>query len=1018
MLNRAVSFAQIHFFMNKPFSLSILFAVCLAVLTTPAKAQSVGVGTTSPHASAQLDVSSTNKGMLVPRLTTAQRTAIAAPATGLLVYDTNQNQFVFYNGSDWTNIPTGSGGGSTSWTVNGTNQYSNVADNVGIGTVTPAGKLHVKGTTVIDSSRIIFQNTGGSVLIGQNAGANDPFNSGSNNTFVGNNAGQAFNSGASNIALGENALQNATLTVENIAIGKQALGNSVTVGAANVAIGSSTGLVNGGASNVFIGQMAGNNNTSGNDNIMIGRSAGTAIPPSTGSRNVFIGLNAGQNEMGSDKLYINSSINPGTPLVYGDFFTKLFRINGTLNINSSYSLPGTAGNTNFVLKSDGGGFTSWVNANTLINSTWATSGINQYSSNTGNVGIGTTTPAAKLDVAGTTKTTAFQLPTGAAAGHILRSDASGNASWVNPNTISFSETDPQVSSSVTDRIPKWNGTTLTDGIIIDNGVNIGISTSAPTTKLDVNGTTKTVGFQMPTGAVAGHILRTDEFGLGTWVSPSALLNNNWATSGINQYSTVTGNVGIGTTAPAFKLEVNGTAQADSVQTANLKITGGAADRYLLQSDATGNASWASPLWTTVGIGYLVSNTTSNVGIGTNSPGEKLEVNGRAKAQSFQMTTGAAEGYVLKSNNVGIATWVNPTTLPNGNWITSGTNQYSAISGNVGIGTSTPVERLDVSGKIKADKIIMTTGAGPGKVLRSDVLGEGIWTDISTIEVDPSVGTVGNNLLSKWNGTQLVSSSIFDNGTNVGIGTTSPNQAKFVVNGNAANTFTSFGFLNRTAPTGTYNGAGTAESYSIYASARIAASEFNAFSDARIKNIKGISNSKEDLKTLVNIEITDYKLKDSIAKGNNNYKKVIAQQVEKVYPQAVSKMTDVVPDIYKQAEIKNGVINLATALKQGDKVKLIFESGEELATVTAATATSFTVDKNKTGKVFVFGKEVSDFHTVDYEALSMLNVSATQELVKQLQQQNKQIEQQQQQISQLVEMLKQLQQTKVTAAPVQ
>lgn len=57
--------------------------------------QAVGINTdgSSSDASAILDVKSTAKGMLIPRLTTAHRTAIAAPATGLLVYDTNEGKF-------------------------------------------------------------------------------------------------------------------------------------------------------------------------------------------------------------------------------------------------------------------------------------------------------------------------------------------------------------------------------------------------------------------------------------------------------------------------------------------------------------------------------------------------------------------------------------------------------------------------------------------------------------------------------------------------------------------------------------------------------------------------------------------------------------------------------------------------------------------------------------------------------------------------------------------------------------
>lgn len=62
-------------------------------------AQNIGIGITNPHASAQLDISSNNRGLLVPRLTTTQRNAIPSPAVGLLVYDsTLQDLMYFQNG--------------------------------------------------------------------------------------------------------------------------------------------------------------------------------------------------------------------------------------------------------------------------------------------------------------------------------------------------------------------------------------------------------------------------------------------------------------------------------------------------------------------------------------------------------------------------------------------------------------------------------------------------------------------------------------------------------------------------------------------------------------------------------------------------------------------------------------------------------------------------------------------------------------------------------------------------------
>ena len=81
-------------------SLSLFFAGAIL----QAQAISINTDASSPDPSAILDVKSTDKGMLVPRMTTAQRTAIAAPATGLLVFDTDNNAFWFYNGTAWEKI--------------------------------------------------------------------------------------------------------------------------------------------------------------------------------------------------------------------------------------------------------------------------------------------------------------------------------------------------------------------------------------------------------------------------------------------------------------------------------------------------------------------------------------------------------------------------------------------------------------------------------------------------------------------------------------------------------------------------------------------------------------------------------------------------------------------------------------------------------------------------------------------------------------------------------------------------
>lgn len=81
-------------------------------------AQSVGINSTgaAPNASAMLDVSSTNSGVLVPRMTQAQRNLIASPATGLLIYQTdNTPGFYYYNGSSWVAVAGASSSGLSAY---------------------------------------------------------------------------------------------------------------------------------------------------------------------------------------------------------------------------------------------------------------------------------------------------------------------------------------------------------------------------------------------------------------------------------------------------------------------------------------------------------------------------------------------------------------------------------------------------------------------------------------------------------------------------------------------------------------------------------------------------------------------------------------------------------------------------------------------------------------------------------------------------------------------------------------
>jgi hypothetical protein len=73
---------------------------------------SVGIGTISPNASAALEVNSTTKGLLLPTMTETQRNVISTPATGLLIYQSdNTPGFYYYNGAAWTAIAGAAAGG-------------------------------------------------------------------------------------------------------------------------------------------------------------------------------------------------------------------------------------------------------------------------------------------------------------------------------------------------------------------------------------------------------------------------------------------------------------------------------------------------------------------------------------------------------------------------------------------------------------------------------------------------------------------------------------------------------------------------------------------------------------------------------------------------------------------------------------------------------------------------------------------------------------------------------------------
>jgi hypothetical protein len=165
------------------------------------------------------------------------------------------------------------------------------------------------------------------------------------------------------------------------------------------------------------------------------------------------------------------------------------------------------------------------------------------------------------------------------------------------------------------------------------------------------------------------------------------------------------------------------------------------------------------------------------------------------------------------------------------------------------------------------------------------------------------------------------------------------------------------------------------------------------SDSRFKKVIGESDHQKDLDSLKRIKITDYQMVDGRTQGSRHFKKVIAQQVEEVLPDAVSKRTDVAPDIFTMASSVKKVgdqyqiaLPKAHELKVGDKVRLYDARDREINTeITAVEGQQFSVSaaEDLSEGVFVYGQEHDDIRAVDYDAISMLNVSATQQLCKEV-----------------------------------
>ena len=483
------------------------------------------------------------------------------------------------------------------------------------------------------------------------------------------------------------------------------------------------------------------------------------------------------------------------------------------------------------------------------------------------------------------------------------------------------------------------------------------------------------------------------------------LNSVWTKSGNNIYNNNSSKVGIGNPSPLEKLDVKGNMMLnDSVL--YLRNTHDHGLTYSSTNDGP----------------FLFGYNGGGLGVsgGSASPSLTWDYNGNVGVKSqLVIDNGATSNGTLSSallfgssSGEGIAS--NRTTLGNGNlngldFYTSSTKRMSIDnSGNIGIGTTgtsdaklTTVGTSDHTLAIFGDDLHGVSLCNDAPAIGFNLYYNGGWKTINSgyagyITVNHSSG----NMLFNTSALGAAKGSIVNtytrmaitNAGNVGIGTSSPN-APLHVAGTSISTSSQQRefFCNACGTPAIYQTTAVSSGIVVQADGWYWANGggFVSTSDSRIKNILGISDSKSDLETVSKIQITNYKYIDKINNGDVLQKKVIAQQIKEIYPNAIKQKEGFIPNVYELAEsmsFSGDITTIKTCkphdFKTGDIVKLILENeGEKTIEVTVIDPTTFSVPQKITNNVFVYGKNVKDLLNVDYDAISMLNVSATQELIK-------------------------------------